>query len=444
VSLLITPDDPDWEAACLPWNAFAEQRPALVARPRNVDDVISVVNYARRNGLSIAVQATGHNAAAIPSLDGTILLSTRHMRGVMIDPLRCTAVVRAGTLAAELADAATLFGLYPLAGSSSDVGVVGHTLGGGVSWLGRKHGLAANHVKSIDVVTPDGEFVRATRTSHPDLFWALRGGGGNFGVVTAMEIGLFAHREIYAGMFLWPYERHAEVLQAWHRLTRAAPDELTTSLRIMHMPPLDDLPPFLKGRSVVVVDGAFAGNSAAGAAAVAELRRLAPEMDAWAPSSASELCRLHMDPEHPTPFASDSMVLRDLDTAAQRAFSASLPSGTPLLFGELRHLGGAIGRTPDGAGAIGALPGRYLQIGVGIVTRAGAHTAVEAALRVLRAAMSPYDTGWTYPNFTDRPVDLSTAYSADSYARLRATRAVVDPAELMVASHRISPRYRAA
>jgi hypothetical protein len=444
VSLFITPDDPGWDAVRVPWNAAAEQRPALVARPCRVDEVISVVNYARRNGLSIAVQATGHNAAAIPSLDGTILLSTRRMRGVAIDPIRRTAIVKAGALTAELADAATPFGLYPLAGSSPDVGVVGYALGGGVSWLGRKHGLAANHVECIDVVTPNGEFVRATRTSNPDLFWALRGGGGNFGVVTSMEMALFAHREVYAGMFLWPYERHAEVLQTWHRLTCAAPDELSTSLRIMHMPPLDDLPPFLKGRSVVVVDGAFAGDSAAGAAAVAELRRLAPEMDAWAPSSASELSHLHMEPEHPTPFASDSMVLCDLDTAAQREFSASLTPGTPLMIGELRHIGGAIGCAPDGAGAVGALPGRYLQIAIGIVTCPGAHTAVETALRVLRAAMSPYDTGWAYPNFTDRPVDLSTAYSAKAYDQLRATRAVVDPGELMVASHRISPRYRAA
>lgn len=175
-----------------------------MALPADAADVAAVVEFAARNGLRVAAQGTGHNAGVLPSLDDTILLSTRRMRGVEIDARGRTARVQAGTLWGEVTAAATKVGLFPLAGSSPDVGVVGYTLGGGLSWLGRKHGLAANHVTAIDLVTPDGTFVRATRTSHTDLFWALRGGTGNVGVVTALEFDLLPYGSVYAGMFLWP------------------------------------------------------------------------------------------------------------------------------------------------------------------------------------------------------------------------------------------------
>ena len=180
----------------------------------------SLIEYAIRTGLKVAPQGTGHNAAALGALDDTILLSTQRMRGVEIDPEARTARVQAGTLWLEVTEAATPHGLFPLSGSSPDVGVVGYTLGGGLSWLARRHGLAANAVTAIELVTPDAQLVRATADVHPDLFWALRGGGGNFGVVTAMEFELFPYGEVFAGMLLWPYERHAEVLHAWHALTR--------------------------------------------------------------------------------------------------------------------------------------------------------------------------------------------------------------------------------
>ena len=270
------------------------------------------------------------------------------MRGVEIDVEAQTARVQAGTLWLEVTEAATPHGLFPLSGSSPDVGVVGYTLGGGLSWLARKHGLAANSVTAIEVVTPDGALVRATADDHAELFWALRGGGGNFGVVTAMEFRLFPYGEVYAGMFLWPYERHAEVLRAWHDWTRTAPEEVTTSFRIMHFPPLPELPPFLSGRSVVVIDGAYAGSAEDGAEALAALRALEPEMDTWAASSPAVLSRIHMDPEEPMPVPRRTALLGELDDAALAAFAAPIQPGAPVLFGELRHLGGALGRVPGG------------------------------------------------------------------------------------------------
>jgi FAD/FMN-containing dehydrogenase len=436
---VFAPDDSEWDTARQAWNLAADQRPALVAVPVDAADVAAVVDFARSNGLRVAAQGTGHNATAIGSLDDTILLSTRRMRGVEIDAEARIARVQAGTLTVEVAEAATEAGLFPLLGSGPDVGVVGYTLGGGLSWLGRKHGLAANHVTAIEVVTPDGEQRGATQTEHPDLFWALRGGGGSFGVVTALEYGLLPYGELYAGMFLWPFERHGEVLPAWHGLTRSAPDELTTWFRLLHLPPLEDLPPFLRGRSVVAIDGIFAGDTADGEAAVAELRRLEPELDTWAPMTAAAVSHLHMDPEQPVPFASDATLLGELDDAGLEAFAGAVPQGTPMLLGELRHLGGALARAPEGAGALGTLPGNFSLFAIGVVTGPEAASALREALQSLRSAMAGYETGRAYSNFVGRPVDPATLFAREDYERLQAVRAAVDPDGLMAAAHTIPP-----
>jgi FAD/FMN-containing dehydrogenase len=434
---LVTPDQPEWDLARRAWNLAVDQRPAMVALPADAGDVLAVVDYAIRNGLKVAPQGTGHNAAAIASLEDTILVSTQRMRGVEIDVAAQTARVQAGTLWLEVTEAATPHGLFPLSGSSPDVGVVGYTLGGGLSWLARKHGLAASNVTAIELVTPDGRLVRATADEHPDLFWALRGGGGNFGVVTAMEFRLFPYGEVYAGMFLWPYERHAEVLRAWYAWTRTAPEEATTSFRIIHFPPLPELPPFLSGRSVVVIDGAYAGEIADGVEAFAGLRALEPEMDTWAASSPAVLSRIHMDPEEPMPYVGDTSLLGELDEAALDAFAAPIQPGSPVLFGELRHLGGAVGRVPEGAGAAGRLHGEYLLFGAALVLDEESARACAAALGRFREALAPYASGKHYLNFVEHPADAAAFYSDEGYARLRAVRAAVDPAGRMVGNHPI-------
>ena len=434
---VVAPADSGWDTARQAWNLAADQRPALVVAPVDATDVATVIEFARSRGLRVAAQGTGHNASAIPSLDDTILLSTRRMRGVEIDAEARIARVEAGTLAADVCEAATEAGLFPLTGSSPDIGVVGYTLAGGLSWLGRKHGLAANHVTAIEVVTPDGVLRRATASEDPELFWALRGGGGSFGVVTALEYGLLPHGELYGGMFLWPFERHAEVLAAWHGLTGDAPDELTTWFRLLHLPPMEELPPFLRGRSVVVIDGMFAGDIAEGEAAVDALRRLDPEMDTWGPMTAAAVSHLHMDPEQPVPYTSTAMLLGELDADALQAFAGALQPGSPLLFGELRHLGGALARAPEGAGALGALPGHFSLLGLAILADPTAAPAIDEALHALRSAMAGYDTGRALSSFTERPVDTATLFAREDYERLQAVRADVDPDGLMAAAHPI-------
>jgi FAD/FMN-containing dehydrogenase len=265
----------------------------------------------------------------------------------------------------------------------------------------------------------------------------LRGGGGNFGVVTAMEFRLFPYGEVYAGMMLWDYERHAEVLRGWRDWTRTAPEDVTTSFRIMHLPPLPELPPFLAGRSVVVIDGAYAGGADGGAAALAALRALEPEMDTWAPATPAVLSRIHMDPEEPVPARSQSMMLGTLDDAALDAFVAPIRPGAPVLFGELRHLGGALARIPEAAGAIGRLDGEYLMFAAGIVPAPELADPVGRALLALKASLAAYDTGTGFPNFVEEPTDAATFYAEDAYARLREIRAAVDPADRMVGNHPI-------
>jgi FAD/FMN-containing dehydrogenase len=434
---IVSSADPEWDLARRAWNLAADQRPALVALPADAADVVAVVRFARANGLKVAPQGTGHNATAIASLEDTILVATQRMRGVEIDVEAQTARVEAGTLWLEVTEAASPHGLFPLSGSSPDVGVVGYTLGGGLSWLARKHGLAANSVTAVEIVTPDGELVRATAGENTDLFWAVRGGGGNFGVVTALEFRLFPYGEVYAGMMIWPFERAAEVLRTWRDWTRTAPEEITTSMRLMHIPPLPDVPELLRGRSIAVIDGAYAGGEEAGAEALAAFRALEPEIDTFAMSAPVVLSRIHMDPEEPIPYLSETAFYDELDDAALATILEHIQPGAPLMFAELRQLGGALEREPEGTGAVGSFDGRYLYFSAGVVMAPELAEVVRAAGAAARAALAPYETGAAYLNFVEVPTDASAFYSGDAYERLRGIRADVDPDGLMVGNHPI-------
>src|SRR5262245_9891474 len=237
-----TPGDVDWDEARRAWNLAIDQRPVAVVHAESAEDVAAVVQFAVAHGYQVAPQGTGHAAAPLGSLDETILLKTSRLRGIEIDAAAQTARVEAGVLWLEVNQAAAEHGLVGLAGSSPDVGVVGYALTGGLSFLGRKLGLAANSIVSVELVTADGRLVRADAESAPDLFWAVRGGGGNFGVVTALEIRLFAITEVYAGSLFFPIERAAEVLGTWREWVDSAPEELTTLGRLMQFPPIPDIP----------------------------------------------------------------------------------------------------------------------------------------------------------------------------------------------------------
>ena len=288
-----------------------------MVRPETPDDVIAAIAYARARGLRVAPQGTGHNAGPLGSLADTQLLRTDAMRGVRIDPSRRIARVQAGALWLDVVEAAAAHGLAALAGSSPDVGVVGYTLGGGVSWLGRRYGLAASHVEAIELVTADGRHRRVDHAHEPDLFWALRGGGGDFGVVTAIELRLLPMTHAYAGILSYPITRAHEVLHAWRELTQAQPpEELTTVGRFLQLPPIPEIPEPVRGKSFVVVEAYHVGDAAQADELLAPLRALGPVNDTVQTVPMPALSHIHMDPEQPVPGFSDGMLLGELPTTA--------------------------------------------------------------------------------------------------------------------------------
>lgn len=440
---VVTPEHGRWDASRRAWNLAVDQQPAAVVFPESVEDVIAAVNLATHMGYEIAAQGTGHNAGPLGSLEHTLLVRTDAMRTVQIDPQARTARVEAGVLWLEVVEEAARYGLAALAGSSPDVGVVGYTLGGGLSWLGRKFGLAANNVEAIELVTADGRWLRADREHEPDLFWALRGGGGNFGVVTAIEIRLFPISEVYAGMLWWPIERSGEVMHAWHELTESGlPDELTTVGRYLQLPPLPEIPEPVRGKSFVVVDAIHVGDPVEADELLKPLRALAPINDTIATIPLPELSHLHMDPEEPVPGAADGSVLSRLDDGAIDELDrvAGAQSGSPLLSVEVRHLGGELGRPRAQHGAIASIDGQYVMFAVGITPTPEAHAAVSSHIEVVKQALVPWTARHMYLNFAETNRDARSFWSEQAYARLRRIKANIDPSNRIHANHPITPR----
>jgi FAD binding domain len=435
---IVGPGDEGWDAARAAWNLAVDQRPAAVAFPDTADDVVEAVRWARDHGLRVMAQATGHAALVAGPLDGTLLVRTERMREVEVDPERCTVRVGAGVIWEEVAEAAGEHGLAALAGSSHDVGVAGYALGGGCGWLGRRYGLAANSVVAAELVTADGRLVRADADHEPDLFWALRGGGGAFGVVTALELRLFPVEEVVAGILWWPIERSREVLQAWRELTeRDVPDELTTVGRYLRLPPIPEVPEPLRGKSFVVVQAIHLGERAQLDRMLEPLRALGPVMDTIGPMPARELSKLHMDPPQPVPYGGDGVMLAALPPEAIDAFDrvAGPEVESPLLSVEIRHLGGELGRAREGSGAVASLEGEFGLFAVGITPTPEAAAAVEAHAARINEAMAPWAARHMYCNFAETRRDPESLWTAAVYERLCAIKTAVDPDDVIRSNH---------
>jgi hypothetical protein len=416
------PDDEGWDEARRAWNLAVDQRPAAVALPLTDSDVVEVVNFAREEGLRVAPQGTGHGASAMRSLEGTILLSASRMRGVRIDPAARTARVRAGALWADVTGPASAYGLAPLAGSSHDVGVVGYTLAGGLSWLARKHGFACDSVTAIELVTADGEHVRTDAKNDPELFRALRGGGGSFGVVTAMEFTLYPVEALTAGAMAWPWERAEEIFNAWREWTKTVPNDITSLCRILQVPPLPDVPAPLRGRKLVVVEAAILGDSDM----LAPLRALEPELDMFSAMPPAGLIEIHNDPKGPVPGMGDHRLLAAAPEEAIKALvtAAGPGSDSPLVSVELRHLGGAL-----------PVEAAFSLFAVGVVAGAEAAMAIDAALARVMTAMEPYDAGRALMNFSERPSQPDRLFDGHTLHQLRAVKNRVDGGDLFAANH---------
>lgn len=430
-----------WNEARSAWNLTIDQQPTAIVFAESAEDVVATVELARAFGLRVAAQGTGHNAAPLGPLTDTVLVKAERMRQIEIDAERRIARVEAGVRTIELVEAAAEHGLATLAGSSPDVGVVGYTLGGGLSWFGRLYGLAASSVHAIELVTADGCLVRADRDHEPDLFWALRGGGGSFGVVTAVELRLVPVAEVYAGILWWPIDREREVLHAWAELTRnAPPDELTTIARYLRLPPVPDVPEPLRGKSFVVVEIVHLGEPEQADKLLAALRALGPVMDTVRPISTLELARMHMDPEHPVPVIGEGLLLGSLPAEAieQLISTAGAGSPSPLVSLEVRHLGGELGRAQPENGSLAAVDAEYALFAVGIAPNAAAQAHVRMQLRVVVDALRPWTADRDYLNFAESRRNPRAFWAAPAHERLCRIKATVDPDNLIRSNHPIN------
>jgi FAD/FMN-containing dehydrogenase len=435
------PGDPGYDTARMPWNVAVDQRPAAVAYPADASEVAGVVRAASSAGLRVAPQGTGHNAGPLAArLDDVVLLRTAAMTGVSIDANARIARVNAGALWLDGVEAAAPHGLAALHGSSPDVGIVGYSLGGGMGWYARSLGLQANSITAVELVTADGSVVRADADHETELFWALRGGGGNFGVVTALEFRLYPIETAHAGLLAFDWTRAEAVLRRWADWALDAPDSVTTSFRLLQLPPMPEIPEPFRGRQLAVIDGAVLADDERAAQILRPLRDLRPEIDTFATVPAESLVRLHMDPEGPTPAVSNTSMLSALPTdGIDTLLGAAGPdSGSSLFMVELRQLGGALARPHPGAGALPMLDGAFVLFAgtIAATPEMGAQGMIEAG--GLIAAMSPYANVRTYLNFDENPTDTSRGYGAEEWSALRAIRSAVDPGGLFVANHAIT------
>jgi UDP-N-acetylenolpyruvoylglucosamine reductase len=439
---LVLPEDEEWDAARRSWRLTVDQRPEAVVFAASPDDVVAVLDFARARGLRVAAQRTGHGSLPLGSLQRSILLKTNALASVEVDGDTRRARVQAGADWAAVIDAAQPHGLAPLSGSSSRVGVVGYTLGGGYGWLARKYGISSASVVSAEVVTADGRQLLVDRDHEPELFWALRGGGGTFAVVLSLELELFPAPTLYAGDLFFPFERAAEVLHAWREWIRDVPEELTSLGTFLQFPPLPQIPEPLRARSFVVIEAAFLGNESDGRQLFEPLRELGAEIDTLATIRPSDLDALHMDPPEPVPAIGDGLMLSDLSPETIDAYLAAAGPGSesPLLATEIRHLGGAAGaaRPGVGEGALVSLPAPFHVYSLGIGPTPQADDAVRRRLELVRDHLAP----WTAPRWTlnlqERP-GTSGVFDDDTSRRLLAVKAEYDPDDLIQSNHELSP-----
>ncbi|NBE49951.1 FAD-binding oxidoreductase [Streptomyces boluensis] len=423
------PGDPDYAAATSVFNLKSPAHPAAALTATCVADVRAAISYASVRGQGVRVHTTGHSAGAATSMTGDLLIRPILSGGVEIDPDRRLARIPAGTPWSAVVQAAAPHGLAAPHGTSGTVGAIGYLLHGGVSLYGRKLGLAANHIRSVELITADGHVRCVSAAEDPELFWAIRGGGGGFGVVTAVEIDLFPVPDLVAGAAFWSWEHAEAVVGAWYDWTLHAPDEVSTSLRVMNLPDLPEIPPMLKGGPVVCVAG-VALAAAAARDLLDPLRKIGePVLDTWQECGPEAVPDVHMDPDEPGTFIGDHMLLAEpgREGIAELLRMTGAGSGSPLIAVELRQLGGRLAEAAPAGGALNRLDARLAYMGAGVPELSGTPAEIIEHCDKVRAALGPWDTGQTAPGFVkglDRPRGHLSEADVRAVERVRAR---VDP-----------------
>jgi FAD/FMN-containing dehydrogenase len=440
---LIRPGDPDYESARRVWNGLIDRRPALIARCAGTADVVEAVGFARANDLMIAVRGGGHNVAGTAVCEGGLVIDLSRMKGIHVDPAARTARAQGGVILGELDRETQLFGLAAPLGEVSATGIAGLTLGGGMGLLARKYGLSCDNLRSVEIVTADGQVRTASATEHPDLFWAVRGAGRGLGVVTSFEFQLHPlGPEVMSATAMYPVEQADAVVRAWRDFTNRAPEEVMAELMFWSVLPDLGLPEELHGRPVVVVTAIYAGPSAEGERALQPLRELAePLLDLSGPAPYVEV-QSSFDGVAPDGlrYYWKSLFLDRLEDAALDAIVArGADRPTPSTAVILRHLGGAIRRVPEDATAYGNRSAEYNLSIDGIWSDPGDDARVIGWVRSAWDELRPHSTGGVYINFaglSEESEAMSRAAAAGNFERLMEVKRRYDPTGLF----RLYPR----
>jgi FAD/FMN-containing dehydrogenase len=442
--LVLPATDPAAAADVTGHNLAAVPTPAAVVRARSAAHVALAVAAAADAGLAVSVQATGHGAGAKAG-DDALLVSTRRLTGLVVDPAARTARAEAGVRWRDVIAAAAPYGLAPLCGSSPGVGVAGYTTGGGMGPLGRAFGWAADHVTEIELVTPDGTLRRVDAETEPDLFWGVRGAKHSFGIVTALTFDLMPVARLAGGALLFDVAAAGPLLRAWAAWTPTVDDRTTTNVAVLRLPPLPTVPEPLRGRAVVALRVAHLGPVEEARALIAPLVVAAgtPIVDSLRDMPFSEVGTIASEPTDPVPSWDKGTLLHGLDDAAVDAIVGLVgeDARTPLAVVELRHVGGALCRDPLVANAVGGRDAAYTVNAVGAMMPE-LREAVPAAGEQLLAAVRPWGTGGTQANllgWSSDPAEIRSAWPAATYRRLARLKAAWDPQDVFRTGHVVRP-----
>jgi FAD/FMN-containing dehydrogenase len=447
---LVLPGDPGYDHAREVFNAMIDRRPALIARCATSADVAAAVGFGRAIGLEIAVRGGGHSVAGLGVCDGGIVIDLRGLRRIDVDPAARTVRAGGGVLWGELDAATQAHGLHTPGGRVTTTGIGGFTTGGGYGWTSCRHGLACDNLVSAEVVLADGSVVTASADENPDLFWAIRGGGGNFGVVTEFELRLHELGPIVlAGLAMWPLERAAEVMRAWRDWADAGPDELATACVVLTAPPEEFVPDDLKGRLVLGVAAMYVGEPRDGGPVIQPLRDLGPAVDIIQPMPYTAF-QAALDPLAPPGMRSywRGEYLPALSDEAIDAFLAHGPDlvaeAGPLTQAVIFRIGQAVAAVPDDATAFSHRDARYLFHPISVWGDAAGDARLIASNRAFAEAMRPFGDGGAYLNFTPEPDRVRAGYGDGKYRRLATLKAAYDPANVFRGNQNIVPEAEPA
>jgi FAD/FMN-containing dehydrogenase len=437
---IVLPGSPEYDEARLVHHALSDGRPALIVRAVDADDVARTVSLARESGLALSVRGGGHSVAGFGTNDGGIVLDLGAMKGLHIDPERRLAWAQPGLTAGEYTVAAAAHGLATPFGDTGSVGIAGLTLGGGIGWLVRKHGLAIDALQAVEIVTADGRQVTASADSHPDLFWAVRGGGGNFGVVTRFQFRLHPVGEILGGALFMPAT--SDVLRSLVPTAAAAPEELSTVAFLMHIPPAPFVPAELVGTPSLVVMFVWSGDPAEGQAALAPFRAVAtPLIDMAMPMPYPGIYQLTAQGERRGFAVHRSRFLDTLDDAAIDATLAAMAApSSPTAMVQLRVLGGAMARVPADETAFAHRDAAVMATIITTFKDPATEPEQRAWTEALYEQLAAHDAG-VYSNFLEDEGEdrIRAAYPGGTYERLADVKRRYDPSNLFRMNQNIRP-----